>query len=256
VQKFTRPLTREIELAGERLALTFSAEGISIRPVGSRKPPQEVSWATFLCRVADQSDDEAVPAQEKVSGALNWLRSGKRSAEGTPTPTSPELKATLDRLEAWLAANRPRYHEALCPGAGEAELDALKAALGSPVPGDLRMLLTWHNGQRAEFAGAFEQSWNLMSARQIAEAKAELDADPVELAWRKEWVPILEDDAGDFVAVDPTLPGAPVREVWQGQAEHPVVAPSLAAWLERFVGEVEGGKYVEDPERGAFLRQR
>jgi len=49
VQKFTRPITREIEFAGLRLAVTFGENGIEVRPVGSRKPPREVSWPAFLC---------------------------------------------------------------------------------------------------------------------------------------------------------------------------------------------------------------
>ena len=35
MQKFTRAITREIEVGGERLALTFTEQGMSVRPVGS-----------------------------------------------------------------------------------------------------------------------------------------------------------------------------------------------------------------------------
>jgi hypothetical protein len=43
--------------------------------------------------------------------------------------------------------------------------------------------------------------------------------------------------------------------VWHGRAEHPIVADSLAVWLARFVDVVEVGGYVEDDERGTFLRK-
>jgi len=36
VQKFTRPITREVEIGSERLAFTFGEQGIAVRPVGSR----------------------------------------------------------------------------------------------------------------------------------------------------------------------------------------------------------------------------
>ena len=36
MQKFTRALTREIEIAGERFVVTLDAAGLAIRPVGSR----------------------------------------------------------------------------------------------------------------------------------------------------------------------------------------------------------------------------
>lgn len=55
MQKFTRPITREVELNGQRLALTFSEQGLSMRPVGSRKPPREVSWNQLLAHVLDMA---------------------------------------------------------------------------------------------------------------------------------------------------------------------------------------------------------
>ena len=48
MQKFTRPITREIDLNGQRLAVTFNEQGLSFRPVGTRKPPREMTWADVL----------------------------------------------------------------------------------------------------------------------------------------------------------------------------------------------------------------
>jgi cell wall assembly regulator SMI1 len=266
VQKFTRALTREIEVAGERLALTLSEQGLSVRPVGSRKPPREVSWAAVLARLAAGGD--ATPSADEAAAAVAWVKGGApRQAKAPAEPKSAEqktaeparsgdLNAVLGRLDRWLAEHRPRYHEGLRPGASPAELDALQNELAIPLPADLRTLLAWHNGQNPDFLGAFAQSWNLMGTRLIAEAKKELDADGADLGWQKAWVPFLEDDSGDFVVVDTGQPSAPVREVWQGQKEHPVAAPSLAVWLDQFVRDVEQGRYVEDPERGTFLRRR
>jgi hypothetical protein len=69
-------------------------------------------------------------------------------------------------------------------------------------------------------------------------------------------VPFLSDGAGNYLSLDTSQPGAPVREYWAGSPEQPVVAPSLAAWLEDFVNAVERGEYEQDPERGSFLRLR
>ena len=71
MQKFTRPLTREIELGGERLALTLSADGVVVRPVGSRKPPHEMSWDKLLLCAATGTDDlaAAVDAVKKGGSA-------------------------------------------------------------------------------------------------------------------------------------------------------------------------------------------
>jgi cell wall assembly regulator SMI1 len=165
-----------------------------------------------------------------------------------------DLHSLLARLERWLARHRPRYHGALLPGATPADLDALQKKLGISLPADLRVLLAWHNGQRRDFTGAFEQDWRLMGTDRIAAATADLDADAASTGWRPVWVPFLDDDAGDYVCLDTGPAAVPVREFWLGRSDQPVVARSLAEWLERFVTAVEQGKYHEDSERGSFLR--
>jgi cell wall assembly regulator SMI1 len=163
----------------------------------------------------------------------------------------------LGRLEKWLGQHRRLYLQALRPGASDAELDATQAALAVPLPDDPRALLRWHNGQERDFVGHFEGNWDLMSASEIATAKHALDAgEGAPDGWQKAWVPFLQDDGDDYVVLDTSQPGAPVREVWQGRKEHPAVAPSLAAWLGQFVAAVERGEYHEEPERGTFMRSR
>lgn len=114
------------------------------------------------------------------------------------------------------------------------------------MPDELRVLLAWHDGQSDECIGRFAENWLLLSAEQIATARRELGIDG--------WVPFLDDDAGNYVCIDTTQAGHPVREYWAGNSQHPVVAPSLTAWMEAFVADVEKGKYTEDPERGSFLK--
>ena len=94
MQKFTRPITREIELGGERLALTFSEQGIAVRPVGSRKPPKEISWAGVLTHMTGPSAGTS-PSPEQLSAAVEQLRGpGAKSApkselEPAPAPQQP-----------------------------------------------------------------------------------------------------------------------------------------------------------------------
>jgi cell wall assembly regulator SMI1 len=170
---------------------------------------------------------------------------------------TPAITSVLSRLETWLRKNRRGFYKGLFPGAKPEELSALQNKLGGVLPEDLRAFLAWHNGQSLDFIGHFEQNWNLMSADQIAAAKRELDAeDHLETGWKREWIPFMDDDAGDFLFLDTGTTGIPAREFWQGKPEQPLAAPSLAAWLESFVNAVEKGEYVEDPERGTFLRSR
>lgn len=272
MQQFTRTLTREIEVGGERLALTLSKEGLSIRPVGGRRPPYTMSWAA--CVRACVAGFGTEPTSEQLQEALQAVRSGAaKTPEKTPpsaeVPSAPpetaapatmlatsgdsdKVTVLLARLDQWIETHRERFQQALQPGATSAECDALTAALGKPLPETLRALLTWHNGQNPDVPGAFEQNWYLMSTEDIAEAKKELDAE-AHAGWHKDWIPFLDDDNGNYLCLDLGSPNAPVRECWRGRAEHPQVAPSLTTWLEAFVNNLERGAYAEDPERGSLM---
>ncbi len=273
MQQFTRDLTREIQVGGERLALTLTKEGLSVRPVGGRRPPHTMSWEACLYACVERAGQ--APTAEQIEEVLKAMRAGaakttektasepKSAPSSAPvshapatTPAAPadaadKMMVLLARLDQWLNTHRERFQQALQPGATAAECHALSAALGKPLPEELCALLTWHNGQNPDVPGAFERNWMLMSTDDIAEAKKELDAQPHE-GWHKNWIPFLDDDNGNYLCLDLGSPGSPVRECWRGRADHPVAAPSLTAWLETFVGALERGEYAEDPERGTL----
>ena len=69
MQKFTRALTREIEVGGERLAVTLSEQGLSVRPVGSRRPPHTMSWATWVCTCTHEVEGQE-PTTERPGRGL------------------------------------------------------------------------------------------------------------------------------------------------------------------------------------------
>jgi cell wall assembly regulator SMI1 len=282
MQKFTRALTREIEVAGERLAVTLDAEGLTVRPVGSRRPPHTLSWAACVCAVAGQFATEDPPPAGETAEALKAIKAGAPKEEpanpatsapahpGAPVPPAEEkapvssttppsahaetsVPALLARVDRWMAAHRARFHRGLLPGANDAELAALKGTLGGPVPEELAELLRWHAGQSPDVPGALEQSWHLMSAAKIASSKKELDT-RAPAGWQSGWVPFLEDEGGSYLLLDTTQPGHPVRACWKGNPDHATVAQSLAAWLQDFVTALEAGKYHEDPERGTLHR--
>jgi hypothetical protein len=101
VQKFTRPITREIEFSGLRLAVTFGEQGITVRPVGSRRPPREISWAAFLTYLTGPTASAGhQPTPDEMAAAANAFKSspgssrqsgdGSEGEEGTGTPHEGE----------------------------------------------------------------------------------------------------------------------------------------------------------------------
>jgi len=88
VQKFTRALTREIEVGGERLAVTLSEEGMSFRVVGSRKPPHEMTWAA--CLVACTQGHEQPLSHDQLETAVKALRAGGKERPEKEKPAPPE----------------------------------------------------------------------------------------------------------------------------------------------------------------------
>jgi cell wall assembly regulator SMI1 len=163
------------------------------------------------------------------------------------------MEQLLARLDQWLARYRARFHKNLQPSATKAQLDGLGKQLGKPVPAALAALLHWHNGQGEDYAGYFQDHWNLMSAERIAETKAELDAADSEYGWNKNWLPFLDDDGGNFVCLDLSKAEPPVVGFWMG-AKPEALAPSLETWLGDFVKGLEAGEFHEDPERGTLRK--
>jgi cell wall assembly regulator SMI1 len=164
-----------------------------------------------------------------------------------------DIPSLLSRLERWLQKHRPHYLRELLPGISVVEYKELKSALGRPLPVGLSSVLLWHNGQNPDAAGCFEQNWRLMSSKAIIDALKDLAK--AEDRWNPALVPFLDDDSGNYVCLDTNQSGEPVREFILGRSNKEILAPSLAAWLAEFVAAVEKGEYVEDEERGTFLKK-
>src|SRR5262249_17975649 len=154
-------------------------------------------------------------------------------------------------LDAWLKKHRKRYHKGLTSGADDKALAKVEKALGRPLPEGLAAWLRWHNGQNEDMIGAFLESFDLMSAGEIATAYEERKG---QKGWDAAFVPILDDYQGDHVVLDTSKPELPVREVWRGRDDNPQVAASLREWLAALLADFEAGKYHEEPERGEFIR--
>jgi cell wall assembly regulator SMI1 len=157
----------------------------------------------------------------------------------------------IDRIDRWLAANRPEYYAVLQPGATDPELDAVEVQFGIRLPTAFRHLYRWRNGQDPMSFKPLQMNRSFMRLEDIARVKQMLDGmigydfdDP--RYWRRGWVPFLHNGGGsylclDFAAEDGGQPGQLIG-FWKGDEDRPVEFPSVEAWLADLVESMESGE--------------
>lgn len=159
----------------------------------------------------------------------------------------------LEQLDGWLARNRPAFHKNLNKPAAAAVLKSLEKTVKSPLPEVVQKWLSWHDGQGEAYVGFFFDHWLMMSAEKIAAAKVELDAAGGDMGWRASWLPLFDDDGGNFACIDLTRPASPFFAFWAG-AKPTAIAGSFAEWIGQYVTDVLAGQFFEEPERGTFSK--
>jgi len=175
------------------------------------------------------------------------------------------MKATWDKIDAWLQKNAPKAHASLCPGATDAALDDLDRALGFAAPAELREHLSIHDGQPPDALLGTLDGWILLGARSIGRAHgtfgdllrrgdfnrrtAENEDGKVKAVWWSDrWIPFAVGPGGDYLVVDldPTEEGSPGQIVtfWHADGDRDVRADSLSALLDEFAEQIEAGEYT------------
>jgi cell wall assembly regulator SMI1 len=174
----------------------------------------------------------------------------------------------LNRISHWLVAHAPRIlSESPNPGASEAQLAALEAAIGQHLPADYRALYLCHDGlnEDAENFGNFFYGMSFLPLAEVAaiwqrraespmtvpvrHAHPDLKADN---AQRPQWLCLGFDGSHPWLCVDL----APVDGHRYGQvilideeqeAAFPV-ADSVVSLLTDFTHDLEQGHYSLDPD--------
>lgn len=153
--------------------------------------------------------------------------------------------ASVARLDAWLAAHRPKFLRRLNKGASDKQLERLGKHLGplsSKLPPLLEELLRWRNGQNLEREDALYRSWALLSVNDLIEERLSLLENASRKGKAKHWVPFaLSPDGILMIDLEGTLTGKKgeiVEWTWESDAQRPVHA-NLEAWLSTLVATFE-----------------
>lgn len=204
-------------------------------------------------------------ASPEAALAARDERVREKLAQGYVEARRPVLSGLVWRLEHWLKAHRPRFHEALNPGASLVRVVRLERLVGFDLPRTFRDLYLWRNGQSLRTKECFQDQWRFMSLEEIASAwkrlKAQVDSGEIDESknwWRRRWVPFLEKGEGIHLCVDMggAFDGAKGQliELFPEEDWRDVPYPSIDVWLQVFVTTLEAGAWKLDDDGFAFER--
>jgi len=157
----------------------------------------------------------------------------------------------IERMDRWLAANRPDYYALLQPGVSDAQLDAFEAQFSLKLPAAFRQFYRWRNGQEPTSSAPLQGNRSFCTLEEVASTKDMLDGmigydfdDP--RYWRRGWVPFLHNGGGSFLCLDLAAEdgGRPGQLIafWKRNDDRPVEFPSIEAWLTDLVESMESGE--------------
>ena len=186
--------------------------------------------------------------------------------------TKPEVVVLWDAVKAWFAEHLPEILETLNPGASEAVFDAfndgVKLKTGLALSEDVRALYLENDGQRHGSVNGVWLGLEFLSLENVREQWRDLCAIAEETDMNTQidgctsypkgaiqtlyacpgWVPIAYDWGGNHIGVDVNPgPSGRVGQVINCRRDEEnkfVMAPSLAAFLEWQLAQLQGGNYV------------
>lgn len=170
------------------------------------------------------------------------------AVQAEPTPAA--FQALLERISTWYRANAPQGACRFAPPASAETIAAAEAALGRPLPADVRALYQAANGsQQTSVIGAY----HLLSLGELCDESA-LWEGLVGGAWSRGegWLPLTANGGGDHDCRDARGRVFAFSHETGREGEG---APTLHAWLEQFVEELEADRWVYSAEDEQIVRR-
>jgi cell wall assembly regulator SMI1 len=176
-----------------------------------------------------------------------------------PAVTSATVATLLPRLEQSLSRHAPQVIAGLQPGLPEERVQELQDQYAISLPPELVELYKWRDGCSPSWAGNIIPGHSLVPLEHALENRASILlqvnttflqrlAGDFLAGYRKGWIQILDDGAGDGFFYDPA------RRPMEGQycyymPEGPATAffPCLANMLQYFIEAFESGAFRQNP---------
>jgi cell wall assembly regulator SMI1 len=161
------------------------------------------------------------------------------------------VESLIERMDRWLAANRPDYYALLQPGATDADLDAFEAQFSVKLPAAFRALYRWRSGQDEMSFAPLQGNRSFCTLAEVARTKDMLDGMigydfDAPRYWRRGWVPFLHNGGGSYLCLDLAAEdgGQPGQLIgfWKQDEDRPVEFPSVDTWLANLVESMESGE--------------
>lgn len=189
--------------------------------------------------------------------------------ETGPVDDRERLRGALDELEGVWADHDMFIREIAGPGVSEDQIRAELATIDLTPPPELLTWWGWHNGVTDDappstyYTQIGVEAWSQFSLRDAVRVAAEMrivandlassTGMPVDLFWRREWLPLLTGGGADYFVIrcaEPHL-GTLVIKDNDGEAEPDKIdAPSLFDLVSAAVRDIRTGTIADDVLRG------
>lgn len=159
------------------------------------------------------------------------------------------MKNELQELDVHMREKRPDYYKKLQKPLTDQEISKLEVKYGMVLPGDLKALYQWKNGQQQDCVKSFvtnsmfQRLEDVLKDNKVLTSMIGYDFE-IENWWNAHWLPVFSNGGGSYICYDLkgvfTGESGQLVEFWKADNDRNVMAPDLRTFMESL------NKYYKD----------